>query len=101
MCKSLGTLNTNDLIILAIGTLGGILTLYAYYMVSTNRTQGDSLHYQFYNIIGALCLIINTAYVGAWPSMGVNIIWVAVAFITLRKGGGLKALAEKLRVGRK
>lgn len=83
----------------AIGYIGGILTLYAYYMVSSNRTKGDSLHYQFYNVLGALCLILNTAYVGAYPSMGVNIIWVIVAMVTLRKSGALKIAYDRIRMG--
>lgn len=82
-----------------MGYFGGTLTLYAYYMVSTNRTKGDSLHYQFYNIVGALCLIINTAYHGAFPSMGVNIVWIAVALMTLRRSGSFKPLLARLRVG--
>ncbi len=82
-----------------MGYLGGTLTLYAYYMVSTNRTKGDSLNYQFYNIIGALCLIVNTAYHGAFPSMGVNIVWIVVAFMTLSRGGSLKPLFARLRIG--
>ncbi len=92
--------HTTNIIVQAIGYFGGVTTLYAYYMVSSGRTKGDSLHYQFYNIIGALCLIVNTAYMGAFPSMGVNIIWVVVAVYSLRKSGVLNTAYDKLR-GRK
>ncbi|CAN5137524.1 hypothetical protein BH09BAC1_BH09BAC1_18690 [soil metagenome] len=94
-------MDTTEIFFQAIGYIGGILTLYAYYMVSSNRTQGDSLYYQFYNVLGALCLIVNTAYVGAYPSMGVNIIWVIVAVHTLRRGGALKLLYNRMRLGGK
>ncbi len=92
-------MGATELIIQIVGYLGGILVLYAYYMVSSNRTKGDSLHYQFYNILGALCLIINTAYHGAYPSMGVNIVWIVVAIVSLRRSHALKTVAGRLRIG--
>lgn len=71
---------TSALVVDIIGWLGAAAVLYAYFLVSTNRIKGDSLHYQFFNVFGAICLIVNTFYNHAYPSMVVNIIWIAVAF---------------------
>lgn len=66
-----------------IGWLGAVFVLYAYLMVSTKRLEGDSLHFQAFNISGALCLIINTYYHHAYPSAVVNVIWIAIAIYSL------------------
>ena len=73
----------NDIIIDAIGWVGAASVLYAYISVSMRRVEGDSFHYQFFNIFGALCLILNTWFHHAYPSVAVNIIWVGVALISL------------------
>ena len=46
---------------------------------------GDSILYQTLNIIGAIMLITNSFYFGAYPSVGVNIAWVGIALMTLIK----------------
>jgi hypothetical protein len=72
-----------ELIIDIIGWLGAIFVLYAYLMVSTRKLEGNSLHYQTANILGALCLIINTYYHRAYPSAVVNLIWIGIAIYSL------------------
>lgn len=74
---------TQTLIVDIIGWLGAAAVLYAYLLVSTNRITGDSLHYQFFNVLGAVCLVINTWFMDAYPSMVVNIIWIGVALYSL------------------
>ncbi len=84
-------------IVNVIGWLGAAAVLYAYIMVSTDKVKGDSIHYQAFNIFGALLLIINTAHVGAYPSTVVNIIWVLVAMVSLARVYGKPILqANKL-----
>lgn len=70
----------------AIGWIGAILVLYAYIMVSLNKVKGDAFQFQAANIFGAICLIINTYHLRAYPSTVVNIIWVIVALFSLQKG---------------
>ncbi|MDX2001944.1 MAG: hypothetical protein SFW35_05915 [Chitinophagales bacterium] len=72
-----------QLLIDITGWLGAACVLYAYLMVSARRLEGDSLHYQTFNILGALFLIINTYFHHAYPSTIVNIIWVGVAVYSL------------------
>ena len=74
----------NELIIDTIGWLGAVLVLYAYFMVSTKKLAGDSLHFQAANISGAFCLIINTYYHHAYPSAVVNVIWIGIALFALK-----------------
>lgn len=78
----LSVMNT-PLLIDAIGWAGAVCVLYAYISVSTKRVEGDSLHYQIFNILGALFLIINTYFHHAYPSTIVNIIWIIIAFFAL------------------
>jgi hypothetical protein len=72
-----------QIIIDVIGWAGAVLVLYAYFMVSTKKLSGDSLHFQAANISGAFCLIINTYYHHAYPSAVVNVIWIGIAFYSL------------------
>lgn len=67
------------------GWAGVILLLVGYALVSTRRTEGDSILYQSLNVLGALCLIINSAYYGAVPSVTINIIWIGIALLALAK----------------
>jgi len=66
-----------------LGWTGVVLLLVAYGLVSSKRRSGDSLIYQSLNITGALLLIINSFYFGAYPSVGVNVAWVGIGLITL------------------
>lgn len=75
----------NETIIDIIGWLGAVLVLYAYFMVSTKKLEGDSLHFQAANISGALCLIVNTYYHHAYPSAMVNVIWIGIALFAIMK----------------
>jgi hypothetical protein len=74
-----------DFLINIIGWAGVALLIIAYWLVSTKRCQGNSILYQMLNILGALLLIINSFYFGAYPSVGVNIVWVGIALYTLIK----------------
>jgi hypothetical protein len=68
-----------------LGWGGTALLLLAYYLVSTRRIEGDSALYQVLNILGALMLISNSAYFGAYPSVGVNVAWIGIALLTLAR----------------
>ena len=72
-----------DFLINIIGWAGVALLVIAYWLVSTKRCQGNSILYQTLNIIGAFLLILNSFYFGAYPSVGVNIVWVGIALFTL------------------
>ncbi|HRN93604.1 MAG: hypothetical protein KF706_00470 [Chitinophagales bacterium] len=71
------------ILIALTGWIGAILVLYAYFMISTKRLQGNSVHYQTANILGAICLMINTYFNHAYPSAAVNLIWIGIGFYSL------------------
>jgi hypothetical protein len=73
------------LLINILGWTGVAMLLLAYALVSTRRCEGDSVSYQTLNIIGALLLIVNSCFFGAYPSVGVNIAWIVIALFTLIK----------------
>ena len=65
------------------GWIGVALLLIAYALVSTRRLTGDSTIYQLLNIVGSVLLIINSFFYGAYPSVGINIAWIAIALAAL------------------
>ena len=82
------------ILINTLGWSGTALLLLAYFLVSSRRIEGDSVSYQVMNIAGAIMLIANSAYFGAYPSVGVNVAWIFIALFTLanirRKGFNTK-----------
>ena len=65
------------------GWIGVVALLVAYGLVSTKRIEGDSVVYQMLNLVGAGLLIANSFYYGAYPSVGINVIWIGIAVYAL------------------
>ncbi len=61
-----------------LGWIGSFLLILAYYQNSKGKITAQSTIYQVLNVVGSLCLIVNTLYYGAYPSGVVNIIWVFI-----------------------
>jgi len=76
-------MNTTTFFIDAIGWTGAALVLIAYGLLSIQWMSGNSLSYQTLNVAGALLLVVNSYYLGAYPSVGVNAAWVGIAALTL------------------
>ncbi len=74
-----------------LGWLGAVLYLVAYGLVSAKKVESDSWMYQGLNIVAGTMLIINTYYLQAYPSAGLNVAWVGIAVLTL----GRKAWEKK------
>lgn len=73
------------------GWLGVVVLLVAYGLVSARRIEGDAVLYQALNIVGAVLLIANSFYYRAYPSVGVNVIWVGIGvYALLRRGRGVR-----------
>lgn len=66
-----------------VGWTGAALVLIAYGLLSIQWMNGNSISYQALNVTGALLLVVNSYYLGAYPSVGVNAAWVGIAAITL------------------
>lgn len=63
----------------AVGWIGGLIVVIAYFMISSGKTTAKSPLFQSLNLIGSVFLIINTYAKGAYPSAVVNVIWVGIA----------------------
>lgn len=74
-----------DLLSDTAGWAGAILLLGAYALVSSTRLEGDSIVYRLLNLLGGALLIINSFYYGAYPSVGVNAVWIGVAAFSILK----------------
>jgi hypothetical protein len=76
---------SKDLVIDILGWAGVAALLLAYGLVSARRLDGDALAYQGLNLLGSALLILNSFYYGAYPSVGVNLAWIAIAIFTLAR----------------
>ncbi|MFQ5569306.1 MAG: hypothetical protein ACE5G0_06500 [Rhodothermales bacterium] len=68
-----------------IGWVGAGALLVAYVLVSSERLEGSSTTYQLLNLVGAVFLIVNTAYYGAFPSAFLNVVWAGIAVLTMMR----------------
>jgi hypothetical protein len=66
-----------------IGWTGAIVILGSYLLVSMGRLTGQSALFQWMNLVGAACFIVNSGWHGAIPSMVLNIAWIAISAATL------------------
>ncbi len=75
-----------EIAIAVIGWVGAVLLLAAYGMLTTRVISGASWSYQTLNLLGAVALMLNSAYFSAWPSALLNIAWLAVGVFGLARG---------------
>ncbi|MBL8017468.1 MAG: hypothetical protein JNK43_09375 [Ignavibacteria bacterium] len=66
-----------------VGWTGSICVLAAYGLLSLHKLTAHSKLYQALNILGSLCLILNTIFYSAYPSTFVNIVWLIIAIFAL------------------
>jgi hypothetical protein len=75
-----------NLVVDVVGWAGAVALLGAYAPVSNRILEGDSIFYQLLNLVGGALLIVNSFYYGAFPSVGVNVVWIGIAvFAIVRK----------------
>ena len=70
-----------------IGWTGSVALVCAYALVSNGWLESRSKIYQALNLVGGICLIINTVHYGAYPSTFVNVVWSIIAISALSKVG--------------
>ena len=71
------------LLIDILGWVGTILYLVAYALVYMKKVEGDSVAYQSLNIVAGALLVINTLYLRAYPSAGLNVAWIGIGMLIL------------------
>ncbi|MEO5493600.1 MAG: hypothetical protein ABIR08_06200 [Sphingomonas sp.] len=76
-------MTTERIIVEIVGWGGMVLILAAYVLLSIGRIDGRSRAYQWMNVVGAACFIVNSGYNGAIPSATLNVAWAAIGLYTL------------------
>jgi hypothetical protein len=67
------------------GWLGAGALLGAYVLVSSGRLTARGQAFQLLNLAGAAGLVLNGAWHDAWPSVGLNAVWIAVGLAALAR----------------
>jgi hypothetical protein len=67
------------------GWSGTVLVLGSYALISSGRLQPRSVLYQGMNLVGAVGLAINSGWNGAWPSADLNVVWLGIAIVAMRR----------------
>lgn len=70
-----------------VGWIGAGALLSAYALVSSGRLAGRGLAFQLLNLLGAVGLLVNGVYHGAWPSAGLNAVWLVIGVVALARLG--------------
>jgi hypothetical protein len=76
---------SHNLLVDLAGWGGAVLLLAAYALVSTRKIEGDAVAYQLLNLTGGALLIVNSFYYGAFPSVGVNVVWIGIAVFAIAR----------------
>jgi hypothetical protein len=71
------------IIVNVVGWLGTALLIGAYGLITAGRVPATGLAFQLMNLFGGGFLMVNSAYYSAWPSAGLNLVWVFIGTIGL------------------
>ena len=66
-----------------LGWIASVEIVLAFALNSFKKIEASSRAYQFLNASGALLLIVNTGYHGAYPSTALNVVWMFIALFAL------------------
>lgn len=67
----------------AIGNVGVLMVLGAYFLLSSGRIKAISPWYQGLNLVGAIIMTVYSAILVAWASVALNSIWAVIAIASL------------------
>ncbi len=79
------------LLIDTAGWAGAAALLLAYGLVSYGRLNGRSIRFQLLNLFGAVGLLANGIWHGAWPSAALNAVWLVIGVTAIK---GLSSTAQ-------
>ena len=65
-------------VVTALGWVGAIVGLVAYFQVSRGRWAPDSIQFQAANLCATSMLFLVAVVHGAWPSVAANIAWMVI-----------------------
>lgn len=64
---------------LVMGWIGTVGSIWAYVLLSSGRVNATSLRYSALNLVAGALAGTASALYGAWPSVGANVVWCAIA----------------------
>ena len=67
------------------GWTGALLILAGYALLTSGRVTAQSPLYQWLNVVGAAGFIVNGFANEAYPSAGLNIVWMGIGGVALWK----------------
>ena len=73
------------LLVDAAGWAGAAALLLAYGLVSSGRLDGRGTRFQLLNLVGAVGLLANGIWHGAWPSAALNAVWLVIGITALSR----------------
>ena len=73
------------LLIEIAGWTGALLILAGYALLTSGRVTAQSPLYQWLNVVGAAGFIVNGLANEAYPSAGLNIVWMGIGAVALWK----------------
>lgn len=76
-------MSVERLLIEIAGWTGAALILAAYLLLSSGKLTGQSRLYQWMNVVGAGCFVVNSGWNGAIPSATLNVVWLLIGAVTL------------------
>ena len=81
-----------------VGWVAAALLLSAYMLLTMGKVSARSRLYQWLNVAAGAGLIVNSGWNKAYPSVFINVVWVAVGLYgVFGRGGGPKPAAEPRR----
>ena len=72
-----------DVVVTVGGWVGAVCVLVAYGLIANGRLRARSAAFHILNVLGAVLLLGNSAFYGAWPSVGVNGVWCIIGVVAL------------------
>jgi hypothetical protein len=70
---------STDMFALVMGWIGTVGTIWAYVLLSRGQVDATSLRYSALNLVAGVLAGTASALYGAWPSVGANVVWCAIA----------------------
>lgn len=71
------------LLIEIVGWIGALLILSGYALLTSGKVSAQSPLYQWLNVVGAAGFIVNGLANKAYPSAGLNIVWMGIGGVAL------------------
>lgn len=66
-----------------VGWLAAALMLSAYLLLTSGRLSSRSNLYHWLNVLSGAGIVINSGWNGAYPSVFINVIWIAIGLYGL------------------